>query len=67
MTFWILNNETIIFKQLFKYVNDFSILSLNQSGFRQNFSTTTALLKFINEVSSPLDYNMSTSALFTDL
>jgi len=52
MTFWILNNETIIFKQLFKYVNDFSILSLNQSGFRQNFSTTTALLKFINEVSS---------------
>jgi len=67
MTFWILNNETLIFKQLFKYVNDFSILSLNQSGFRQNFSTTTALLKFINEVSSSLDYNMSTSALFTDL
>ena len=27
----------LIFKQLFKYINDFSILSPNQSGFRPNF------------------------------
>lgn len=59
--------EKLVFKQLFKYINEFSILSPNQSGFRPNFSTTTALLKFTNDVSSSLDNNMSTGAIFIDL
>ena len=58
--------EKIIFKQLFNYVNDFAILSPNQSGFRPNFSTSTALLKFTNGVSSAID-NVSTGAIFIDL
>ena len=59
--------EKLIFNQLFKYINDFSILSPNQSGFRPKFSTTTALLKFTNDVSSSLGNNMSTGAIFIDL
>lgn len=59
--------EKLIFKQLFKYINEFSILSSNQSGFRPNFSTTTALLKFINDVSLSLVNNLSTGAIFIDL
>lgn len=42
-------------------------MSSNQSGFRPNFSTTTALLKFINDVSLSLDNNLSTGAIFIDL
>lgn len=59
--------EKIIFKRLFKYINEFSILSPNQSGFRPNFSTTTALSKFVNDVTSSLDNNLSTGAIFIDL
>lgn len=59
--------EKIIFKQLFRYVNEFSILSPNQSGFRSNHSTTTALVKFTNDVASSMDKNMSTGAIFIDL
>lgn len=59
--------EKIIFKRLFKYINEFSIFSPNQSGFRPNYSTTTALTKCVNDVTSSLDNNMSTGALFLDL
>lgn len=52
---------------MFKYVNEFSILSPNQSGFRPNYSTTTALTKFVNDVASSLDKNLSTGAIFIDL
>lgn len=59
--------EKVIFKRLFKYVNDFSVLSDMQSGFRPNYSTTTALTKFVNDVASSLDNNMPTGAIFIDL
>lgn len=59
--------EKLVFKQLFKYINDSSILSPYQSGFRPNFSTTTALTKFTNDVSSALGNNMSMGAIFIDL
>lgn len=55
--------EKVIFKRLFKYVNEFSILSPNQFGFRPNYSTTTALTKFVNDVASSLDKNLSTGAI----
>ena len=38
-----------------------------QSGFRSNFSTTTALLKFTNDILSASDSNMLTGAIFIDL
>lgn len=52
---------------MFKYINEFSIFSPNQSGFRPNYSTTTVLTKFVNDVTSSLDNNMSTGAIFIDL
>ncbi len=42
--------EKLIFNQLSQYITDYNILSPCQSGFRPNFSTTTALLKFTNDV-----------------
>lgn len=59
--------EKIIFKRLFNYINESSILSPCQSGFRPNFSTTTVLTKFVNDVTSSLDVNMPTGAIFIDL
>lgn len=59
--------EKFIFNQLSQYVNDFSILSPYQSGFRPYFSITTALLKFTNDISSSLDNIMLTDAIFIDL
>jgi len=59
--------EKLIFRQLSKYINDFSLLTPNQSGFRPNHSTTTALTKFTNDIFSAHDINKSTGAIFIDL
>ena len=59
--------EKIVFNQLSHYINEFDILSPYQSGFRSNFSTTTALLKFTNDITSSSDNNMLTGAIFIDL
>lgn len=59
--------EKLIFNQLSKYLNDQTLLSPHQSGFRSNFSTTTALLKFTNDILSASDSNMPTGAIFIDL
>lgn len=56
---WILN-------QLSQHLNDSHSLSPYQSGFRPNFSTTTALLKFTNDVSSSLDNNIRIGEIFID-
>ncbi len=44
--------EKLTFNQLSQYVNDAHILSLYQSGFRPNFSTTARHLKFTIELIS---------------
>ena len=59
--------EKIIFNQLSQYVNDFNILSPSQSGFRSNFSTTTALVKFTNDIYSALGKGHLVGAIFIDL
>lgn len=59
--------EKIIFLQLSNYLADNNLLSQCQSGFRKYFSTTTALLKFTNDVFSSFDNRMCTGALFLDL
>lgn len=59
--------EKLIFRQLSKYINDFSLLSPNQSGFRPHHSTTTALTLFTNYIFSAQDNNRSTGAIFIDL
>ena len=59
--------EKLIFNQLSKYLADHNILSPHQSGFRPNYSTTTALLKFTNYILSAADSNIPTGAIFIDL
>ncbi len=59
--------EKLIFNQLSLYINSLNILSTFQSGFRPNFSTTTALLKFTNDVFSSFDKGQVTGAIFIDL
>ena len=59
--------EKPIFNQLSKYLADNNILSPRHSGFRPNYSTTTALLKFTNDILSAADSKMPTGAIFIDL
>uniref|UniRef100_A0A671Z0G9 Reverse transcriptase domain-containing protein n=1 Tax=Sparus aurata TaxID=8175 RepID=A0A671Z0G9_SPAAU len=59
--------EKLVFNQLSHYINEFDILSPYQSGFRSNFSTTTSLIKFTNDITSSSDNNMLTGAIFIDL
>uniref|UniRef100_A0A8C7WUV5 Reverse transcriptase domain-containing protein n=1 Tax=Oryzias sinensis TaxID=183150 RepID=A0A8C7WUV5_9TELE len=54
--------EKIIFNQLSEYLTLNNILSP-----RKHFSTTSALLKFTNDIFSGFDNNMLTGALFIDL
>ncbi len=47
--------ETLVNKQLTQYLNDYNILSSNQSGFRKGHSNTTATLKVLNDIVESLD------------
>ena len=44
-----------------------TITSPHQSGFQPNYSTTTALLKFTDDIQSAADSNMPTGAISIDL
>lgn len=59
--------EKIIFDQISNYLTRNNLLSQYQSGFRKHFSTTSALLKFTNDVFNSFDNNMCTGAIFLDL
>lgn len=59
--------EKLIFKQLSHYVTECNILSPYQPGFRPNFSTTTALLKFTNYIFTASENGQLTAAIFLDL
>ncbi len=59
--------EKLIFNQLSCYINNFNILSPLQSGFRPNFSTTSTLLKFTNDLFSAFDSGQTVGAIFIDL
>ena len=59
--------EKLVFNQLSKYISDLNILSPFQSGFRANFSTTTTLVKFTNDVFSALGNSKLVGAIFIDL
>ena len=59
--------EKLIFIQLSHFLESSNILSPFQSGFRPNFSTTTALLKFTSDVFSFCDRDQLTGAIFIDL
>ncbi len=59
--------ETLVNKQLTQYLNDYNILSSNQSGFCKGHSTTTATLKVLNDIVESLDNKQHCVCLFIDL
>lgn len=59
--------ESIVSEQLKQFLVSNSILSVFQSGFRKNHSTTTATMKVLNYTISAQDDHKSCAALFIDL
>lgn len=59
--------EKLVFNQLSHYLMTNNIISPLQSGFQSNHSTTTALLKFTNDIYSASDSGNITGAIFIDL
>ena len=59
--------ETLIFNQLYKYLNDNNLLSQEQSGFRALHSTVSCLLKSSDDWYSALDNSEMVGAASIDL
>jgi hypothetical protein len=59
--------ENLVSNQLAQYLNCHNILSINQSGFRKGHSTTTAVLKVMNDIVESLDNKQHCACVFIDL
>ena len=59
--------EKLIFKQLNKYINDNSLISSNQFGYRSGYGTDACLLKLISDINSAIDKQMVTISVLFDL
>ena len=59
--------EKIIYRQLYDYLQDNSLLNTCQSGFRSMHSTLTALLETTNNWSINIDNGLLNGVLFIDL
>lgn len=58
--------EKAIYEQIYLYVTDNKILPEHQSGFRQNYSTTSALLKVTDDIIGGIDREKVTILLSLD-
>ena len=59
--------ESIIYDQLFKYLNDKDLLVYCQSGFRSLYSTVTSFLEASNSSSVNIDNGLINGVTFIDL
>ena len=59
--------ERVVFNQLYEYLNNNCLLTELQSGFRQMFSTETALLEVTNEWLWNIDNKHLNGVIFLDL
>ena len=59
--------EKIVHKQLYKYVTDNNLMYVGQSGFRQQHSTCTALIKTLDKWIMEIDCGKYIGAVFVDL
>ena len=59
--------EKIVHKQLYKYVTDNNSMYVGQSGFRQQHSTCTALIKTLDKWNIEIDKGNYIGAVFVDL
>ena len=60
-------SKKIIYRQLYDYLQDNSLLNTYQSGFRSMHSTLTALLETTNNWSINIDNSLLNGVLFVDL
>ena len=59
--------EKHVTKHLFAYLNKYNLIHISQSGFRQNHSCQTALVKLINNWLDHIDNGDLIGAMFFDL
>ena len=59
--------EKLLYKRLYKYFSKFNILYDYQYGFRQNHSTTQALIEITDYIKSSIDNKKFVSGIFLDL
>ncbi len=59
--------EKLTFNQISKYINHINITFPSLSGFRHNFPTSIALMKFTNDMFTSFDKCRLTGAIFIDL
>ena len=59
--------EKLILNRLIVFLNKHNVLNKHQHGFRQNFSTNTALADVLNYITSKLDNKLAVLALFVDI
>ena len=59
--------EKLMYKRLYKFLNDNNILYDLQFGFRQNFSTTYALINLTVKIRQALDERKIGCRIFVDL
>ena len=58
--------EKHIYKSLYAYLNNNSLIHENQSGFRQNHSCHTALIQLVDNLLTNINLNEFTGILFVD-
>ena len=58
--------ERVVYRQVYKFLEKYSILSEHQFGFRSGKSTTQAILKFLNVVYPSLDSGHNVISVFCD-
>ena len=59
--------EKLIYKQLIKFIEKHKILYKHQFGFRQEYSTTLALIDIVDNIKSILDNNEYALGIFLDI
>jgi len=59
--------EKIMYKRLFKYLEQNNLLTDSQYGFRQNYSTSTANINLIDKITNELNKKQKTLGVFIDL
>jgi hypothetical protein len=59
--------ERLVYNRLLDFININDILSKNQYGFRENISTSMALLDLVDKISASIENNESTIGIFIDL
>jgi hypothetical protein len=59
--------ERLVYNRLLDFINKNDILSKNQYGFRENISTSMALLDLVDKISASIENNESTIGIFIDL